>query len=55
MNIVFYIGIVLLVFSLFFPIIFRYTWKEFNTAGKFWTIYMGTLIGIILILIGALI
>lgn len=54
MSIVFYIGVVLLVLSLFTPVIFHYVWKTLNTAGKFWIMYMGSLIGIILILIGDL-
>ena len=54
MSMVFYIGIVLLALSLISPVIFHYAWKTLNDAGKFWIMYMGTLIGIILILISVL-
>lgn len=55
MSIIFYIGIVLLLISILSPAIFYHTWKKLNSAGKFWIMYMGTLISIIIILIGALI
>ena len=54
MNIVFYIGIAMLLSSLLLPVILHYTCKVLNAAGKFWITYMVSLIGIILILIGVL-
>ncbi len=48
------IGLLLIILSCFLPVIYHYIFKKISTAGKFWTMYLCALIGIILIITGIL-
>lgn len=54
MSIVFYIGVILLVFSLISPFIFGRIFKRMTLAGKFWVMYIGTMLGLVMIFLGAI-